>query len=134
MKIKIYNEANSKSVMMGKRTIRFNRKAGLISLSKAATETIGLKAGDKVFVINDEERPKDWYVCKTDDENGFTVRTKEDTGSADFNCTSVVKHIFETLGIHDAAVGYLVAPESEEVDGMELYAIITKNPLNTRTA
>lgn len=132
MRLKVYNEANSKSVTIGKRTIRFNRKAGLISLSKAATETIGLKGGDKVVIINDEERPNDWYICKTDDENGFAVRAKAETGSADFNCTSVVKRVFETMDIHDMAVGYVVAPEPEKVDGMELYAIITKNPLNNK--
>lgn len=85
MKLIIWNRANSYSPTMSaqRRTIRVNRH-GYIYLSGALAAEMRLGDGGRINMANDGENPKDWYQCKTQDEEGFRLqgdRHKEKTGT-----------------------------------------------------
>lgn len=76
MKLVIYNKQNSQPVGQrnGERTLRFNRENGMIYISKSFAAELGIKDIDKVQFANDEENTKDWFICKTDSEQGFSIK------------------------------------------------------------
>ncbi len=71
MKLTVYDQGKlaSGDDLQGKRVVTVNRD-GTIYLSKVLTLELGLKPGDRVCVANDKEKPKDWYLFRTDDEQG----------------------------------------------------------------
>ena len=75
MKLIIWNKENSYSPSKSAehRTIRVNRH-GYIYLSGALAAEMDLKHGSRLNMAHDEENPKDWYLCKTQDETGFLLR------------------------------------------------------------
>ena len=66
MKLIIWNKANSCSpaTYAQRRTIRVNRH-GYIYLSGALTAEMELRDGCRLNLANDEQNPKDWYLCRT---------------------------------------------------------------------
>ena len=75
MKLIIWNKANSCSpaTYAQRRTIRVNRH-GYIYLSGALTAEMELRDGCRLNLANDEQNPKDWYLCRTQHEEGFRLR------------------------------------------------------------
>lgn len=71
--------------------VSFN-KAGLISFNKKACELIGLKAGEKVTLAQDEEDPRNWYFFK-DAQHGFELRP----GYKDAGCLFNHRQMTESL-------------------------------------
>lgn len=56
-------------------------KSGTITFNPPACELIGLKAGDKITLAQDEEDPRNWYFFK-DAQHGFELRAGyKDKGS-----------------------------------------------------
>lgn len=47
---------------------------GVILFNNGASELFGFKPGDRVNFYQDEARPKDWYIEKTEDTDGLQVR------------------------------------------------------------
>ena len=95
MKLIIWNKANSCSpaTYAQRRTIRVNRH-GYIYLSGALTAEMELRDGCRLNLANDEQNPKDWYLCRTQHEEGFRLRgdrpgknaaTKRLTGGVEFS-------------------------------------------------
>ena len=68
MKLIIWNKANSCSpaTYAQRRTIRVNRH-GYIYLSGALTAEMELRDGCRLNLANDEQNPKDWYLCRRRD-------------------------------------------------------------------
>jgi len=130
MKLKRFNTTNIRSIRIGKPTVRFN-KQGQISFSIAIITAMGLKSGDKIEFIQDEEKPKDWYVVKCKNDNGFTLRDFKGSNGLVTNSSSLVKTFIKSLepqfDSSVTSVGCLMALQSTKVENEELFAIITKS-------
>lgn len=75
MKLKKY-DSSLQSTRTGEPRISFDDK-GVIRINKTAVEALGLKPGDKIAFLMDEENPTDWYITK--DKEGFpTIRCTND--------------------------------------------------------
>ena len=125
MKLIIWNKANSCSpaTYAQRRTIRVNRH-GYIYLSGALTAEMELRDGCRLNLANDEQNPKDWYLCRTQHEEGFRLRGDRPGKNA------ATKRL--TGGVAKAecfSVRYLVAREPVVVDGVKYYKILTANPI-----
>lgn len=104
--------------------VRVHNK-GCITFSKAAVEGIGLQ--DTGFVIvQDEDRPQDWYIEKSNEPVAFKLRTKE-ANKWDktylFQSSSMAREILSSLGIEKSARFMMSIVPND--DGC--YAIITKS-------
>lgn len=129
MKLKVFNQHNSKAAKSGERKIHFSKKSGLIGISKTATEELGIKEGDKLLLAQDEENPCDWFLAKTTDDEGFALRLK--SGSSAFNCSSLVSRVLDSLKIEQSA-GFYNAKNPQKIEGKEYYLILTSKPLNAK--
>lgn len=128
MKLKRFNPGNTRTIRKGRPIIRFAKK-GQISLSATLVHKIGLSEKDSIEFIQDEERPKDWYLIKAKSGNGFSLRKYKSTfDSLLTNSSGMVDKFLESIdkkGV--ASVGCLVSTKPTEVEGLKLYAIITSS-------
>ncbi len=130
MKLKIYNTENSKGTNTGKPTVRINKKSGLFSLSKAASELIGIVAGDKIVFVQDEDSPADWFIQKTTDASGFSLRQKGTNDGGAFNCTKLAHAILGSKSTFNY-VGYPVCA-AQVIEGLNYHLIVTSKPLSAK--
>lgn len=90
-------------------------------------------------MANDEENPKDWYLCKTLHEEGFRLRGdrhKEKTGAkrhsiagVEFSNVCMASKLLALAKVECFSVRYLVAKEPLVIDGVEYFRILTANPI-----
>jgi hypothetical protein len=124
MKLKKY-DASVQSTRTGEPRISFDDK-GVIRINKTAVQAIGLKAGDKVSFLQDEENPTDWYLSK--DKDGFPTRDVNDSGGLVINSSKTRNDFYASLFEANEEEGrrsFPLAIEPEKNNGMLLYAILT---------
>lgn len=126
MKLKIYNEKNTKCLRVTEPSINV-QKTGMIALNGRICEIMEIQPGDRVNIIYNEEE-NEWYVCKTSDINGFKVRksTTAKTRALSFNNSYLANKILNSYGNSNGApsVSYLVAREPVHHQGMKLHCIL----------
>lgn len=127
MKLKVYNRQVS-GVAKGLATLRVH-KQGSFSLSKAAMEMMELRPGHKVEVVQDLDRPRDWYITKSTGDDAFVVRGKASQGgmfASSITAASIKKACeLDTFGA--TSYQFLIGKEPVAHDGAELWPIITKS-------
>lgn len=127
MKLKSFNQANAKQHRAGVPSVRLNAKSGTITFSSAFSDATGIKAGCHIEISQDEERPTDWYVHLSPNPDAFVVRQKDKVYSPiTIQSTTLVRGVFTSLNESEESVSYRMSIIPLEVDGMKLYAIITK--------
>ncbi len=125
MKIKRFNIENTKCVKIGKPTIRF-AKQGQITLSTEAVRKMNIKPGDKIEFIQDEEKPKDWYLKKS--KIGFSTRKYSGSDALICNASTICRLFMISVEKEGAlSVGCFVATVPTSIEGEEMYAILTKS-------
>ena len=125
MNLVTFNNTNSRNLQTGRRFINFHYKSGLISLSKRLVDDLSnQKKG--VLIHQDLDRPKDWFLEFTDDEDSFIFRKK--TGTY-FSNKKIAASIKESLNI-DYCVSFYCLVGREKVqlgNGRIAHPIITKS-------
>ena len=104
--------------------ISLNRKSGLISINKTLVEAMGLTAESKVSLVQDEEKPIDWYLMK--DPNGFHIRKSKSSASMSFNCCSLATSVFKSLNLLDNSISIVVDEKPVMQEACKLYPLATK--------
>ena len=127
MKLTVYDKSNSHPALTykGKRIITVCRD-GSMYLSKILSRELGLHAGNRLSIARDDDRPKDWYMFVSDDENGFTIWNEP--RSARF-ANGVIGGMICDAGKVERCEGLMVARELVKVDGKLCYRIILDNPI-----
>lgn len=125
MKLIEYNALNSMAVRKGKPTVGINRSSGVIRLSGAAANAIGLKAGDYIKILQDEENPNDFFICKTTAEVGFKLRSNSSSTGLMTNCVTVCVKMLESAKTDDKALFNLI-PEPQKINKENMFLVITK--------
>ena len=127
MKLTVYNKSNSHSALTykGKRVITVCRD-GSMYLSRILSNDLSLHAGNRLCIAHDEDRPKDWYMFVSDDENGFTIWN--DPRCARFSNSFIAGMILDVAKMEKCA-GFMVARDPVRVDGKLCYRIILDNPI-----
>nr|WP_321357212.1 hypothetical protein [uncultured Draconibacterium sp.] len=121
MKLKTYSREDCKYRYAGSPVFRVE-KSGVLKLSKQAYEQIDLKAGEKILILQDQERPTDWYIQKTNNEDGFVLR--ESSNHLAFNAKNIAIEILKSLGVEFKAMSFQMS--TNPIDG-KYYAILTKS-------
>lgn len=121
----------SKSSRAGKPTISFGDK-GLITISSAAVNAIGIKDGQSVSMAFDKQREQDWYLLVYYEEepsapNIRDMKKGKEPASYAFNCTSYTKAFLDRFGTGDGTLKVPLSIQGEPVlEGKAMaYAIIT---------
>lgn len=87
MKLKTYNTQNTHSARIGDPYVRVYGKAGAFIFSTGLCRETGWKSGDAFLFHQDENRPQDWYIEKTNAEEGFIGRINQGGGGSPFSLT-----------------------------------------------
>lgn len=87
---------------------------------------IDLPIIDKVQFANDEENTKDWFICKTDSEQGFSI--KYDKGGIRFMNKFLSNKILDCAKVKDNA-SFLMEKEPITVDGTKYFKIMLSSPI-----
>ena len=129
MKLIKFDASTTKFVRPGLARIRFERK-GITILNKPFMEAARLEKGDKVSIVQDAETPEDWYVIK--DEKGFTLRVYPSNDCLCFNSAYIARSFMSFLSVEACSVSCMLSTEAvesedEDMQGFELYPIITKS-------
>jgi bifunctional DNA-binding transcriptional regulator/antitoxin component of YhaV-PrlF toxin-antitoxin module len=121
MKLKTFNTLMSaRNLRTAKVTVS---KTGLISLNAAAAETVGLKPGDKLEIVQDEDSPKDWYIKAKSSEDGFEVRDYKN-GAVAFNSVPLTQTIRQSLA-KEGSLFIPVALEPVDLEGDKYFSLLT---------
>ncbi|MEQ8581230.1 MAG: hypothetical protein RIC30_09485 [Marinoscillum sp.] len=136
MKLKAYNKENLMVASKGlKPSIRFTAKGGKILLSAGAVRELKLKPGvHRVVLLQDEDKPENWYLKITDKSDANAFDLSESNGakrsivkSVYFNNTDLSVKVMKSLGkLSESSVSVKLGIEPEELEGMTLYPIVTK--------
>ena len=99
-------------------------RKGIIRLNTKAMDLLGVEPTDKINVYNDEERPADWYVEKTNEPEGLIMR-KCSGGGVICNSAGITGNILKALRIDKENTATMrIAPNPIE-EGSTIYAILT---------
>lgn len=99
------------------------QKSGLIAFSKEAVLESNLKTGSKVNFLQDNDRPKDWYIQITDDGDCELREMKDDTLC--INANSIVLAIKESLESYTDKAFRVYLGKAFQEDGKTLIALLT---------
>jgi hypothetical protein len=98
-------------------------KSGLVSFSKDAIIDLKLEKGTKMMLLQDKEKPRDWYLSITADGDIEYRPYKEDSGG--FNASGIVKKIKESLENYSDKSIRIPLGVPFENEGQTLIALLT---------
>ena len=125
-----YDKTNCQAARNGTPAIAFNPK-GVVIINVKGIELTGLKDGDCIAILNDEENPEDWYFTK--DADGFPLRQYgSQTTSLATNNSEVVKVSLKSLGLSNAAksVKLAIALQPTVINKQKYWGILTTKRLD----
>lgn len=125
MKLKLYTQAEMPIIVTNDPMITISLKRGEIRINQATAKLIGLKKGDHIVLVNDEAKPKDWYLIKSNAEQGFQLRNRDSMTSLGFYNVNLVRMFFKKMNNRESTVRLKVSNQSLNIDGLTLYPIIT---------
>lgn len=128
MALIVYNRENSRTMEVtykGKRTINLDSR-GTVYLSKTMSIELGILGGGRVNFAHDEETG-DWYICRTDGNEGFIVW--KDSRCARFSAGFIVHRLMQQAGVERRSVQFMMAKAPMEVGGVVYYKILLSNPI-----
>lgn len=122
MNLTIYNAENSRSARVGKVKVNIN-KSGLVSISSAACEMMGIEPDDRIILAEDQDNPGSWYIAKH--ESGIPCRKPKSDKQKIliFSLASVAKRIL--ADVDKRSLSFAITNEPKDNDGTILYPINT---------
>jgi len=117
--IKLIDRTHSVRKMVAAITIS---KVGVLRLNKKAAQLLGIANGDRVSLFQDENRPQDWYISKTD--SGLICRNAygKDREAKVANNARLAAELHEQFAPSEKSVTIQMAQEPIDVG---YYALIT---------
>lgn len=125
MKRKVFNSVNTPSVKATGLYLRVSPKSGAFNFSKELADKLKLDS-HRINIIQDEEKPADWYIEVTKDQAAFEVRRKTQTEDPYYilQSTFLARTILKESKLPEESTRFMVAAEPVE---RNLYAILTKS-------
>jgi hypothetical protein len=132
MKLTIYNKKNSIISRSNQHpSISINQK-GHIVFNKESISLIELKDGDLLELCQNEDEKTDFYLSKTDSQDGFKLTNKKSGKYDQFMIAtgSAGKLMLVPYGCKRA--NFKISSEPEVIDGRKFYYIISASIFNKR--
>lgn len=128
MKLVIYNIENCRMSenRVGKRSIRFNSVTGNMYLSTKLAKELNITMNDCLEFANDEHNPKEWYLHKTADKQGFPLQFNK--GGTRLRNKYICKTILDMVKIKESAT-FLVSKDPVKTEQGIFYKIILSCPI-----
>jgi hypothetical protein len=102
-------------------------KLGSLSINNCAAKLIGLKAGHKVCLAQDEENPNEWYLFESN--NGFALRQKNKAGSLTIQHTTLINEFLGSFGFSLSETRtFLLAGQPTIIEKTKYWGILVTRP------
>ncbi|MDP1708275.1 MAG: hypothetical protein Q8L89_04330 [Gammaproteobacteria bacterium] len=98
MNLKAFNTLNTVSAGRSGQAVISISKAGVFTLSKPAAELLKVQEKDRIILQQDQDSPKDWYVMRDDEGDGFPLRQGYDAKGLMFNSAELRRVMLASLG------------------------------------
>lgn len=125
MKTKIWNTKNTAAITATGNWISIKPKSGTMGLSRDLCRSIGLKSATMINFIQNEEKPREWFIEITKDPASFRLREHKVNKSCILQSIVLARAIFSSLGL-DNETTYRI-PISTTKDEHNRYPLITSN-------
>ncbi|MDE5525671.1 hypothetical protein [Elizabethkingia meningoseptica] len=121
MKLKQFSKTYERS---HRPMIRLNKKSGLFTFNGQCVEKIGIDPNkDLLRFFQDEDSPKDWFICLSSD-SGFKVRVdKAGCKAAFMNNTALVRALIKTLNIPEDCNSFIIGAATE-LNGVKYWPLL----------
>lgn len=108
------------------------KKSGLIMFSRDMNE---LLKGKRVNFLQDEIRPKDWYVEVTKDASGIPVRFIDKVDRHAIQSSVIAREILDACAIEAGGADFAISSTPDTTDNGKSYAILTStgSPVTRQT-
>ena len=106
-----------------------NYDSGAMYLSSKWAKDLGISLNDRLEFANDESNPKDWYLHKTTEEQGFPLQVNK--GGVRLRSKFICKTVLDMAKIKDNAT-FLVSKDPVETEQGTFYKIIVSCPILTK--
>lgn len=125
MKRKVFNSVNTPSVKATGLFLRISPKSGQFNFSRELADKLKLDS-HRINIIQDEEKPADWFIEVTKDDAAFLVRRKKETDVPQYvmQSTFLAREILKESKLPEESTRFMVASEPIE---RNLFAILTKS-------
>jgi hypothetical protein len=129
MPIRRYNERTvpKRSVYSDSPQISLSLNTGKIWFNPFAKSLLNVEEGDQVEFVNDPDADR-WYVAKVQ-KNGFVLKAKKDSMSAEFSRTTLIKVIFDSISF-TGNYGSVTIGSMRKIDGMACWELNLDSLLN----
>jgi hypothetical protein len=124
MKLVLYTPESFKAPAKVSRPTFTVTKGSVLKISKMLADSLGLKAGDKVMIAQDEKSPTDWFVGVTG--NGFQLKQAGTDASLQFSCKQLAQILRDQFPKASPPIRIPVSPEPTDIDGQPYFALITR--------
>lgn len=125
MELITYTKKECRQATYRKAKVRITAKTGTVSFSSGFVAQTDVNPGDKLAFHQDKDRPRDWYVSKTDSPDGMRLRNQSN-GQLIFMNKGLVRKILRSLNCEGGSVSFKISTVPLEE---RYYAIITSNAL-----
>jgi hypothetical protein len=100
---------------------------GVIVINAAAAEIIGVKVGDGIELVQDEERPNDWYIIGSKKSESLKLKDYKNSNGLVHQSGVIAKRFLKEVSRGAISVGLLIGTESITHNGETLWPIITSS-------
>lgn len=102
-------------------------KYGKVIFNPAAIQLMGLSAGSKISIAQDEDNPADWY-CFIDEENGFVIKEKttKSNNVVFFSHRRLIDTFLDSLSLNTSIThSFIIAGKPTTLGKTKYYCILT---------
>lgn len=115
MNLTEYKRTDFNQKIYDKATIYISGKDGKFYLNKQAVRMIDLNQGDRVMCYQDNDEKDNWYIAKTDSEEGFKILgTSNSGGGLHFHSVGMARKIRDSIGRTGKNTSMIISPYPEE--------------------
>lgn len=116
MNLNKFSAANMQHTRVKESTLRVARQGANV-ISEEAVAALGITAGAKISLVQDNDHPEDWFVIM-DEQEGFVLRAESKSKRLAFNCAALSNTMLDALGWDNAhSATFKLVTEAQEIEG-----------------
>lgn len=127
MNLKRYNKETLPTRLAGGTpNLRVNVSGGIV-LNKALSEQLKLTENSKIELVQDTDKPKDWFLTVNDTEPALSIRVNKGQAGFMVQNSALAQLFVNAIDPVQKIICVNIAPEAIEHEGEQLWPVITSS-------
>ena len=128
MNLTTYNTLNTPSSAYGKPCVNFD-SSGVIRISKALAEMVGVEHGTRVEICHNDDEPGDWYLNITTADTAFEVRERGLKKNLIFNSKGLAMKVINSIDSKAKTITFQVSRAPMVIEGVSYWYLIQRTAI-----